>query len=205
MRTPGHQVHPLIYILIGLLAGGGFGIILFRGFPAGVPSSPQLVDEIVQESGQSVEPAPEGASFGVEVGARAPDFVLEAVRGEEFRLSAFRGETVLLNFWATWCGPCLVEMPLLETEYQAYQDQGFHVLGVNDGESKDDVEQYGLENGLTFPLLLDPERVVQRLYQIRGYPTSVFVDEDGRVAFIHIGLMQESQLAGYMEALGFRP
>ncbi len=202
MRPTGYRVHPLLYILIGLLMGGGLGFILFWGFPADDPSGQQAIESEAVEAGAIVPVTGESASFGMEIGAIAPDFVLEDVTGEEVQLSNLRGDVVLLNFWATWCGPCLVEMPLLESDYQAYKDEGIHVLAVNDGESRTIVEQFGQENGLSFPLLLDPERVVQRLYQIRGYPTSVFVDSDGSIAYIHIGLMQESQLAGYMKALG---
>lgn len=203
MRTTGYRVHPLLYVFIGLLIGAGFGFILFWGFPVGDPAGPQRLESESVEAGAVVPVAGEDATFGMQVGALAPDFALEDVNGAAYRLSDLQGEVVLLNFWATWCGPCLVEMPLLESDYHAYKDDGFLVLAVNDGESRAEVEQFGQENGLSFPLLLDPGRVVQRLYQIRGYPSSVFIDVDGRIAFIHIGLLQESQLAGYMEALGF--
>jgi peroxiredoxin len=205
MYASSHRISPLTYILIGLLLGGGVGFILFWGFPG------QEQSETVQPSMNSGTTVPgevlsvpdEQASFGLQVGALAPDFVLEDAAGEEYRLSDLRGSIVLLNFWATWCGPCLVEMPLLETGYQAYKDEGFVVLAINDGESAEPVAEFGEENGLSFPLLIDPGRVVQRLYEIRGYPSSVFVDQEGRVKFIHIGLMQNNQLAAYMQDLGF--
>jgi peroxiredoxin len=205
MYSSGYRISPLTYILIGLLLGGGVGFLIFWGFPkqgqsetvpTGIDSDAIMPDEIISVSdGQ--------ASFGLQVGSPAPDFVLEDATGEEYRLSDLRGNIVLLNFWATWCGPCLVEMPLLETEYQVYKDEGFIILAVNDGESAERVANFGEENGLNFPLLLDPSGVVQRLYEIRGYPSSVFVDEEGRVKFIHIGLIQKNQLATYMQEIGF--
>jgi thiol-disulfide isomerase/thioredoxin len=192
-------------MLIGLLLGGGFAFIVFWGFPSA--SEPGAISTGIENTtlqpGAVVPVSGENAASGVAVDAVAPDFVLEDISGEEYQLSDLRGQVVLLNFWATWCGPCLVEMPLLESDYQAYKNEGFIVLAVNDGESLQKVEQFGNENDLNIPLLLDPGRVVQRLYEIRGYPSSVFVDQDGRIKFIHIGLIQESQLTNYMEELGF--
>ncbi|MGD8731468.1 MAG: redoxin domain-containing protein [Anaerolineales bacterium] len=204
MRSAGPRFHPFLYILIGVLVGGGFGFILFWGFP-GIDPPSNLPSEFEDTAlGQeSVPVSAEGASFGMQVGALAPDFLLEDVNGEQYRLSEMRGQVVLLNFWATWCGPCLVEMSLLDSEYQEFSDEGLLIMAINDGESADKVEQFAEENELSLPLLLDPGRVVQRLYNIRGYPSSVFVDDEGRIKFIHIGLIQKSQLSNYLEELGF--
>ena len=205
MRTDGPRFRSMILVLIGALAGAGFGLILFWGFPGSAQPTLQFSgpDPNAIEPGALVPVSGGNAAFGVQVGASAPDFVLSDLDGQEFRLSDLRGNVVLLNFWATWCGPCTVEMPLLEADYQRYRDQDFIVLAVNDGESAALVEEFGQEHGLSFPLLLDPGRVVQRLYQVRGYPSSVFVDEQGQIKFVHIGLIQENQLTGYMEELGF--
>lgn len=205
MRTGSPWFRSLILVLIGVLAGAGFGFILFWGFPGDTSSMVQIpgAESDAIEPGALVPVSGGNAAFGVQVGASAPDFVLSDLDGQEFRLSDLRGNVVLLNFWATWCGPCAVEMPLLESDYQEYRDQGFIVLAVNDGESAALVEEFGLEHGLSFPLLLDPGRVVQRLYQVRGYPSSIFVDQQGQIRFVHIGLIQENQLASYMEELGF--
>lgn len=205
MRTARQRLHPLIYILIGLLIGGGFGLILFWGFPTvGSISAaqPTLANGPVPES-ESVQVGGANAQTGLYSGAPAPDFALEDVTGKQYRLSDLRGKVVLLNFWATWCAPCLVEMPLLEAEYKESMDDDFLVLAVNDGEPLDQVKAFGAENGLSFPLLLDPGSVVQRLYKVRGYPSSVFIDEKGRIQIIHIGLMQERQLRGYLAELEF--
>jgi peroxiredoxin len=205
MRPTGSRFHPLLNILVGVLLGGGFGLILFWGFPGSRQPNTASGDfeESALESGAVVPVSGESASFGMQVGAMAPDFLLEDLDGQEYRLSELRGQVVLLNFWATWCGPCLVEMPLLESEYQNYRSEGFLVIAVNDGESADKVERFGEEHELSFPLLLDPGRVVQRLYNVRGYPSSVFVDQEGFIRFVHIGLIQDSQLSNYMGELGF--
>ncbi|MDF1499848.1 MAG: redoxin domain-containing protein [Anaerolineales bacterium] len=204
MRPARHRIRPLLYMMIGILVGLGSGFILFWGFPAAEATiSPSPVIETGSPAfGEGTETGQASAQFGMKVGAPAPDFVLEAVNGEEYRLSDLRGNVVLLNFWATWCGPCLVEMPLLEAAYQDHKDDGFLILAVNDGESVQEVRAFGEENGLSIPLLLDPGRIVQRLYEIRGYPSSVLIDEQGQIRFIHIGLVQERQLNDYLNELG---
>lgn len=128
------------------------------------------------------------------VDARAPDFTLNTVSGERVRLSEFRGQPVLINFWATWCGPCRIEMPFIQDRYEEYRDEGFVVLAINFDESRAQVEAFGEELGLTFPLVLDPGAEVQRLYRNRSYPTSFFVDEQGIIRAHHIGVMTAAQL-----------
>ncbi|MGD2057616.1 MAG: redoxin domain-containing protein [Anaerolineales bacterium] len=205
MRSPSYRFHPLLYILMGLLLGGGAGFIFFWGFPSNVaPGSVSLeTSGDTFEVGTTINSSDEDSTFGVHVGAQAPDFVLEDVTGDRHRLSDLRGEVVLLNFWGTWCGPCRVEMPLLESIYQEYNHDDFVVLAINDGEPADWVSKFGEQYELSFPLLLDPGRVVQRLYGVRGYPSSVFVGRDGEIKFIYVGIMQEGQLVGFMDALGF--
>lgn len=204
MRSNRWKFHPLAYLIVGLLLGAGTGLILFRGFPTGetIQTQPPSLQEGSSTADGSDPADQQDASFGVRVGDLAPDFTLTALDGSEYRLSDLRGQIVLLNFWATWCGPCLIEMPLLEEQYKQYKDDGLIVLAVNDGESRDRVREFAEENLLDIPLLLDPGSVVQRRYQIRGYPSSVFVDRDGLVEFVHIGLVQETQLEGYLGSLG---
>jgi peroxiredoxin len=205
MHSTNHRFHPLLYIIVGMLVGGGFGFIIFWGFPSGEldsASQAELDEGGVQQDTITLTSS-DSAQFGMKIGALAPDFLLEDVAGEEYQLSDYRGKVVLLNFWATWCGPCLVEMPLLQSEYQAYKGDGLLVMAINNGESHDIVTAFGDENDLTFPLLLDPGSVVQRLYEIHGYPSSVFIDKEGHIRLVHIGLLQKRQLAGYLDELGF--
>jgi peroxiredoxin len=205
MRSSSYRFHPVLYILMGLLLGGGVGLILFWGFPSSAAQGSISLEATSStfEIGSTDVSSEESTSYGVQVGALAPDFVLEDVNGDQYRLSDLRGQVVLLNFWGTWCGPCRVEMPLLESTFQVHRQEQFVVLGVNDGEPVDLVSRFGEDNELSFPLLLDPDRVVQRLYGIRGYPSSVFVGRDGEIKFIYVGIMQEGQLDGYLDALGF--
>jgi len=103
---------------------------------------------------------------------------------------------------ATWCLPCRIEMPALEDRYAALRAHGFTVLAVNAGEPEQAVRGYGQELGLSFPLLLDPVEVVQRLYRIRGYPSSLFIDRQGVVRVVHIGLWTGAQLGRALEEMG---
>lgn len=138
------------------------------------------------------------------IGAPAPDFELMDLQGETTSLTELRGGVVLLNFWATWCGPCRLEMPTLQDKYDEFREADFTVLGVNFDESQEDVRAFGEELGLTFPLLLDPGGRVQRLYNVRGYPSTVIVDAQGVIRVIHIGIITEGQLKDYLVQVGLQ-
>jgi thiol-disulfide isomerase/thioredoxin len=131
----------------------------------------------------------------------APDFKLETLSGESIQLSELRGKPVVINFWATWCGPCIEEMPTIEKYYHQYKND-FRILAVNDDEPAADVEKFVRDMGLTFDILLDPGAKVQSLYRLRGYPTSFIVDAEGIVRVQHIGPMSEKQLEGYLSEVG---
>jgi peroxiredoxin len=137
--------------------------------------------------------APLGTAGSLE-GVAAPDFALAGLTGPNLRLSEYRGEVVMLNFWATWCGPCRQEMPLLEEIYSRYRDAGFTVIGVNlDGEP-DSARRMASDLGISFPLLFDEDKAVSRLYDIRAMPVTLLIDRDGNVRFAHQGYR-----AGYEE------
>lgn len=140
---------------------------------------------------------------GLRVNDPAPDFELENLAGERVRLSGRQGKPVIINFWATWCAPCVLEMPNIRRFYEKYPGQ-FDVLAVNADEPRLDVERFAKDMGLTFDVLLDPGGKIQQLYQIRGYPTSFFVDAQGVIRAQHIGLMTEDNLADYLLKVGVR-
>ena len=141
------------------------------------------------------------ASHSPSVGSRATDFTLSSLSGETIKLSELKGKPVIINFWATWCGPCLLEMPNIQKLYEKYPDQ-FEVLAVNAGESERTVQKFVDAVGLTFIILLDVDGEVQQQYWIKGYPTSYFIDKDGIIRFQHIGLLTEAQLSDYLGTLG---
>lgn len=137
-----------------------------------------------------------------EVGALAPDFTLENLDGELVSLSDFRGQNVLVNFWATWCGPCREEMPAIQARYNRGD---FAVLAVDFGESAERVSGFLAEINVDLPVLLDLEGAVQELYRVRGYPTTFFIDRSGVIRFFHIGQMSAADIDSFLRQLDEQP
>ena len=120
-------------------------------------------------------------------GQAAPDFALKSATGDNLRLSEYRGDVVMINFWATWCGPCRQEMPLLDDLYGRYQRVGFSLLGVNIDDDSRRAMQMVEELGVTFPVLFDASKEVSKLYQVEAMPVTVIVDRTGTVRHVHHG------------------
>ena len=119
--------------------------------------------------------------------AVAPDFTLRGADGRNVRLDELRGQVVLVNFWATWCGPCREEMPRLETLYEKYRKSGFVLLGVNVDDDPHVALATASKLNVSFPVLLDTEKTVSKLYQLNTMPSTVVIDRDGKVRFLHRG------------------
>lgn len=139
-----------------------------------------------------------------EVDAPAPDFKLETLDGQSRQISALRGRILIINFWATWCGPCRQEMPLLQATQDQHAGQVL-ALAVNNAESPQTVKKFVDELGLRMDILLDPEMKVSELYRVRGFPTTIFVDQQGVIRYQHVGVLNQGSLSGYLEALGVKP
>ena len=133
------------------------------------------------------------------IGVRAPDFVLqEAGSGREVRLSDYRGRPVVLNFWATWCGPCRAEMPELEQTHLKRGPGGANdlvILGVNYRESSDAVTFFENQVGVSFPLVLDRKGDVADQYGAQGLPATYFIDREGIVRYVTLGPVNGDPLA----------
>lgn len=113
------------------------------------------------------------------IGSKAPDFELYDLEGNIHKLSDYEGTPVLLNFWATWCGPCRGEMPHLEEVYAEWKEKDLTFFAVNVGESSTDVTAFLDYYGFNMQVLLDSARTVSRKYGVSGIPTTYFIDEDG--------------------------
>lgn len=128
-----------------------------------------------------------GSAFAVAPKEEAPDFTLETLNGPNLRLEEYRGQVVLLNFWASWCGPCRQEMPILDRIHQRYEDTGFAVLGVNVEGEKAPAQKIVDKTNVTFPVLIDAKQKVSEVYNLEAMPTTVVIDRDGVVRYIHRG------------------
>lgn len=137
---------------------------------------------------------------GLQVGEAAPAFELMGVDGETVALSDFAGQPVMVNFWATWCAPCRIEMPEMQAAFEKHADEGFVILALNQDESAELVAEFFYdEMALTFTPLLDENSVVAAEFGVYGYnPSSFFIDGDGMIAGRHIGPLTESQLDSYL-------
>jgi len=117
----------------------------------------------------------------------APDFTLRTLDGQNLRLGEQRGQVVLVNFWATWCGPCRQEMPHLNRLYEKYRASGFNLLAVNVDDDRNNAAGASSKMGLKFPVLFDAEKNVSRLYDLKTMPSTVLIDRDGKVRHVHRG------------------
>ncbi|MBN1302873.1 MAG: TlpA family protein disulfide reductase [Anaerolineales bacterium] len=122
-------------------------------------------------------------------GFSAPDFTLQTLDGMLVTLSEYQGQIVLLNIWASWCGPCQAEMPAMQHIHEKYLDRGVIILAVNATyqDNTDNVNGFVQELGLTFPVLLDINGQVAKLYQLHSLPTSFFIDRNGIIKEVIIG------------------
>ncbi|HEY1393781.1 MAG TPA: TlpA disulfide reductase family protein [Methylibium sp.] len=119
----------------------------------------------------------------------APDFTLRTLGGQNLRLQEQRGQVVLVNFWATWCGPCRQEMPHLNSLYEKYRTSGFVLLGVNVDDDARNAVGVASKLGLKFPVLFDTDKKVSKLYELVTMPSTVLIDRDGRVRYVHRGYL----------------
>jgi peroxiredoxin len=138
-------------------------------------------------------------------GKRAPDFSLRTVEGKKVSLSDYKGKAVLINFWATWCAPCKIEMPWLVALRKQYATQGFEILGVSEDDAdtpRTKLAKFGQEQGLNYPLLVGDDAVSRKYGGVEFLPTSYFVGRDGKIVAETAGLVSKDEVeAGIKKAL----
>jgi peroxiredoxin len=189
------------FIVIGgvLVLAGAIIILIFGGVLFGN-------DDVEQE--QEITP-PENPSSTIQlplngpplqVGDKPYEFQLEDLDGNIVALSQFIGRPVLINFWATWCGPCRIEMPELQSVFEEYRDSDdFLILALDQDETAEDVSAYFDELGLTFQPLLDKNNETAKNFGLQGtLPASVFINPDGEVTVIHRGVMTRGQIDQFL-------
>lgn len=173
----------------GLLIGIGLGIFLLA----------------VLGFGRNVLQAKMGAgqflARGPAVDKPVLNFSLATLSGEQLNTGDLRGHPILINFWATWCGPCQVEMPYIEEAYEKYGPD-LVVVAVNADEPADKVQAFVSDLGLKFNILLDSGSKVQELYRVTAFPSTYLVDREGVVRVQHIGTLSRSQLFSYLQQVG---
>lgn len=148
---------------------------------------------------ETVDDAPADPTYGV--GEAAPNFNISSLAGDEITLDDFQGQSLVLNFWATWCGPCREEMPILERLYEAYQGEDFAVLGVSvdDGDAAEAVSEFVAEFNLTYPIMHDVDHQLtdaETGYPVPGIPTTFFINSDGLIEDVVIGSLDWNHMEG---------
>jgi len=153
----------LVLLVSGLLALAALGLV-----KAGVPAHEQVLT-----------PIPERPA--------APAFDLKDPKDQPQRLADYRGKTVILNFWATWCPPCREEMPSMQRAYEAVSGDGIAVVAINVGDDADTIRSFLAENPVDFPLPMDLDSRVVQSYPVTGLPTTFVIDPEGRLAYVATG------------------
>lgn len=160
-----------VIILITALA-------LFIGW--GLPQPDDFTDNFIN-----------GIPIAPQLDAYAPDFDNPTLDGENFHLANLQGETIVINFWATWCVPCAVEMPELQA---LHEDTGIRIIGINIGEDEAAIQTWVERFELTFDIVLDRTQQLAQTYQLRGYPSTYVINPDGIITHIFYGAVNQAAL-----------
>jgi cytochrome c-type biogenesis protein len=146
----------------------------------------------------AVSDAPEG----LDIGRRAPDFETTNIDGQSVNLLDLRGRVVLINFWGTWCAPCIREMPDLQQVYEDYQDRGFVILALaTEGDTREEVLNFRAEHELSFPLIVDTDDLINDEYGVITRPSTFILDQEGVIVFRNYGPVVASQVSEILDGL----
>lgn len=193
----GNGRSPVLFIGGAILLGLAAALLIFGSGWFGQEDS--ILEQVPAGSGEATVAQVASDNGGVLMaGDTAHNFFLQDLEGNTVSLEDFRGSPVILNFWATWCAPCRIEMPALQATQDNYEDDGLVILAINDQESPSDVAGFVEELDLRLTTLVDQKGIVSGLYNVFNFPTTVFVDENGVVTAVHRGLLVESQIEEYL-------
>lgn len=174
-----------------------FGNQLFAGRQQGEAS---ILDQVPSSRGVNREdvPLPEGGA-PLNVGDIAHDFNLPDLDGRQVTLAEFKGKPVIINFWATWCPPCRLEMPEFQRAFEEYQEDDLVILAINEAEQAEVVSSFFYDQmGYSYTPLLDEEAKVAEAYGAIGLPATFFVNATGKVTAVHRGALTQAQLQNYL-------
>ncbi len=190
-RTSRRQA--LLVLALGLLIGGVALFLALRQRPASATPPTSLiaragiypVASLFAIDNSKAQPDPSHP---------APNFAIHLPDGSAASLADYRGRPVILNFWATWCPPCRLEMPDLVRAYEAHKDEGLVILAIDDAEAHDQVTAFVKEFGMTMPVIIDPQGDVMTAYKTNSLPSSFFIDRNGIVRVRWIGFLTPDML-----------
>jgi thiol-disulfide isomerase/thioredoxin len=170
------------FVLIALAA------LACRGAERAAPSSPAKPATATKQTQTQTQPPPEPASASANVGDAMPAYTAKTLGGAPYDLASEKGSVVLVNVWATWCGPCRFEIPELQKMHDEFGKRGFKVVGisVDEGEAKE-VQQFATDQKMTYPVVLDPEGRIANVLATTVLPTSVLLDRHGKIVWREVG------------------
>ncbi|MDX1417234.1 MAG: redoxin domain-containing protein [Candidatus Promineifilaceae bacterium] len=187
-------------VLIGglaLLVGIAF-IIIYGLNPFASGETEERPSEVVSDAAPAVVDFPDSGP-PLQVGDMPYNFELADLQGNRVSLQEFAGRPLIINYWATWCGPCRIEMPHLQNTFEAHQDKGLAVLALDQDETPQEVADFFTEFSLTFTPLMDEGKLSAENYGVgRTLPTSFFVNEAGEITAVHRGPMTQGQIDSYL-------
>jgi thiol-disulfide isomerase/thioredoxin len=198
-ESSGGKRNPVVIIGGVLILAGAIFILLFGSALLDGNTSDQEAQALLLQDQTSSIQLPESGP-PLQVGDRPYEFALQDLEGETITLSQFIGRPLLINFWATWCGPCRIEMPELQAVFDEYRDsEDLLILALDQDETAEDVSAFFDELGLTFKPLLDVQNETAQSYGLQGtLPASVFINPGGEVAVIHRGIMTRGQIDQFL-------
>lgn len=198
--------HPLVALL--WIAAIGVAV-WYIGYGPGLPVGGNSKSGAIPSDAAFVSLASQGIELGAaggaapKIGEPAPDFTLLDLDGNVVHLSDFRGKTVVMNAWATWCPPCRKEFPELVDLYEANKERGLIVLGLNLQEPREQVRRFAEDYGATFPIVIDVDGDVVSQYRLLGLPTTWFIDSEGVLRAQQVGVLTDKIIAEKLSDTGF--